>query len=270
MSETYAEEILNKNFGQDLHRILQNRKEKLFGVVNGIDYNEFNPANDPGLTANYSDASIRKKQKNKAVLQKMNGLEHDDQAFIIVMTSRIAEQKGFDILLPIIPSLMQLHTQLVIMGDGDKEYIKEINKLIKDYPNRIALLSFKESGLSETMLYAGGNVSLLPSRFEPCGTGQLKSMRYGCVPIAREIGGLSDTVIDFNPGDDSGNGFVFKEYASYNLLVAIVRAYAHFQHPRTWKKLVEQGMRQSNSWDLPAREYMGLYKKALQFHNEKH
>jgi starch synthase len=268
VSETYADEILQKNFGQDLHRILQNRKEKLFGVVNGIDYLEFDPNNDPGLTQNYNTAKAQHKLVNKETLQKRYKLAVDPAACVIIMTSRIAEQKGFDILMPIIPAMMDLHTQLVIMGDGDKEYTKQVTKYAKQYPKRIALASFEENPGHETMLYAGGDLSLFPSRFEPCGTNQLKSMRYGCIPVAREIGGLSDTVTDVDTKAPESNGFVFTEYNAFAFLAAIARAYAHFQHPISWKELLVRAMQQSNSWELPARKYVELYKKALKFkHN---
>ena len=270
VSETYAEEILRHNFGQDLHRILKNRKEKLFGVVNGIDYEDFNPEKDTALAVKYTYKKILRKNLNKEALQKRYKLDQDERAFVIVMASRITEQKGFDILLPTIEPLMQRNIQFIFMGDGDKTYIKEINKLIRKYPKRIALVSFDENKTDETMLYAGGDAALFPSRFEPCGTGQLKSMRYGCVPIAREIGGLTDTVEDFAHDTGSGNGFVFKEYNQQSLLMAITGAYSHFQHHRTWRSLMVRGMKQSNSWELPARKYLALYKKALQYKkNEK-
>lgn len=269
VSETYAEEILHTNFGQDLHRILKNRKEKLFGVVNGIDYLQFNPLRDPQLAANYSQTTIDKKQLNKRALQKRLGLAADGSSFVIVMTSRIAEQKGFDILLPDIDPLLQLKTQIIFMGDGDREYAKRIQKLCKQYPDRMALLPYANDQASETMLYAGGDISLFPSRFEPCGTGQLKSFRYGCVPVAREIGGLSDTVSDFDLDRDQGNGFVFTGYDSASLLVAITRAYTHFQHPVVWQKLIVRGMQQSNSWELPARKYLELYRRALRFKKDE-
>lgn len=267
VSETYAEEILEPRFGQDLHRILENRKKKLFGVVNGIDYNEYNPAKDPGLKKTYDYKTIAKKQINKPIFQKKHGLRKDIKSFVVIMASRIAEQKGFDILLPLIPSLMTLpNLQLMFMGDGDKEYVKHITKAMKEYPERIALIPFTEN--FETMLYAGGDVSLYPSRFEPCGTGQLKSLRYGCIPVARKIGGLSDTVEDFDHGEESGNGFVFEKYDSLALLVAITRAYAHFKHKPAWRKLVIRGMKQSNSWELPARKYEELYTMAIKFKQE--
>jgi starch synthase len=263
VSETYAQEIVKRSFGQDLNRILQNRQHKLFGVVNGIDYNEFNPAVDPGLKMNYDYRKILRKNINKDTLQRRYKLKRDRRYFIIVMTSRIAEQKGFDILLPIIPELMRQSIELIFMGDGDKEYIDKIKKVIKKYPNRIVMTPWEKNKNKETMLYAGGDASLFPSRFEPCGIGQLKSMRYGCVPIARGIGGLSDTIEDYVVDSKTGNGFIFKNYDSASVLVAIIRASSHFHHRRAWRDLVARGMKQSNSWELPAKKYLELYDKAL-------
>lgn len=268
VSETYADEILQKNFGQDLHRILQNRKEKLFGVVNGIDYGEFDPARDPGLSSTYTSAKTQLKLVNKEALQKRYRLKNDPDACTIIMTSRIAEQKGFDILLPIIPSIMDLRAQLIIMGDGDKDYVKSIAKLQKKYSRQLALVSFDGHEGHETMLYAGGDLSLFPSRFEPCGTNQLKSMRYGCIPVAREIGGLSDTVTDVDTRSAESNGFVFHDYDAFQFLAAIARAYAHFQHKKSWQELVTRAMEQSNSWELPAKKYVQLYSKAQKFKHD--
>lgn len=268
VSETYAEEIMQKRFGQDLHRIIKNRSSKLFGIVNGIDYNEFNPLDDKTLAMQFDYRNIKRKLINKRALQKKMKLAEDDATCLVVMTSRIAEQKGFDILLPIIPTLLKLPTQFIFLGDGDKEYLKKLNKLVRENPKRIVMHSFDEFKHLETLFYAGGDISLFPSRLEPCGINQLKSMRYGCVPVAREIGGLSDTIIDVDVAEKSGNGFLFKEYTDYALLAAISRAVAHFQHHRSWRPLAVRGMKQSNSWELPARKYVELYKKTIQFKNE--
>jgi starch synthase len=266
VSETYADEILQPIFGQDLHRILKHRQNKLFGVVNGIDYREFNPARDPGLSDAYSIASIKRKELNKKVVQKRYNLKGDPRACIIIMTSRISEQKGFDILLPTIPTLLQFNLQMIFMGDGDAEYTKRLAKYAKQFPDQMVITPFDDT--TETMLYAGGDLALFPSRFEPCGINQLKSMRYGCIPVAREIGGLSDTVTDVDVDRGTGNGFLFPGYDPLHFIAAMARAYAHFQHRGSWRDLVVRAMQQSNSWELPAKKYIELYKKAIKFHHE--
>lgn len=267
VSETYAEEILNKGFGQDLHRILVNRRHKLFGVVNGIDYKQYNPQTDRGLHKNFTIEKLHRKILNKKFLQKFYKLPVDEKIPLIGLTSRIAEQKGFDLILEILPTLLLRDIQLIIMGDGDKEYLKRLNKIKKKYPEKIRIVPFVRK--HETAIYAGADLFLLPSRFEPCGINQLISFRYGAVPIVRSVGGLSDTVVNFDPDTDRGNGFTFKHYNGRELLVAITRALETYKYKPVWKRLVRRGMKASFSWDLPAERYTELYMKAKQF-KKKH
>lgn len=266
VSETYTEEVMSKDFGQDLHRILVNRKHKLFGVVNGIDYKKYNPKTDRGLHKNYTLDKVHRKLLNKRYLQKKYKLPIKDRIPLIGLTSRIAEQKGLDLILDILPTLLLRDVQMIIMGDGDKEYIKKLKKIQKKFPEKFRWLPFDRK--METSIYAGGDMFLLPSRFEPCGINQLISFRYGCVPIVRSIGGLSDTVVNFDPETNKGTGFTFKRYNSKELLVAITRALETYKYQSTWKRLVRRGMRSSFSWDLPAERYIQLYKKAIKFKKE--
>ena len=263
VSETYAQEIMGKSFGQDLQGILKNRQYKLFGVVNGIDYNKYNPATDPGLYKNYSVDKFYGKAANKSYLQKLYSLPIKERVPLIGLTSRIVEQKGFDLILDILPTLLLRDVQMIIMGDGDKEYLKKLNKIKKKHIKKLAVVAFDRK--METSVYAGADLFLLPSRFEPCGINQLIGFRYGAVPIVRNTGGLSDTVSNFDPEDFSGNGFTFKNYNSYELLVAISRALETYKYKEVWQKLVDRGMRASFSWDLPAELYLQLYKKAIKF-----
>ncbi|MFA6307511.1 MAG: glycogen/starch synthase [Patescibacteria group bacterium] len=263
VSETYAEEIMEKDFGQDLHRILVNRKHKLFGVVNGIDYKKYNPKTDRGLHQNYTLDKLHRKLLNKRYLQKFYKLPSNDRTPLIGLTSRIAEQKGLDLTLDILPTLLLRDVQVIIMGDGDKEYIKKLKKIQKKFPEKLRFVVFDRK--METSVYAGADMFLLPSRFEPCGINQLISFRYGCVPIVRSIGGLSDTVVNFDPETNNGNGFTFKHYNAKELLVAVTRALETYKYRPTWKRLVREGMKTSFSWDLPAQRYIELYKKAIKF-----
>lgn len=269
VSETYAKEILTPRFGQDLHRILSNRKDRLFGIVNGIDYREYNPATDPGLIQNFSYKSPQRKIKNKLALQKIFGLPQDEKIPLIGMVSRIAEQKGFELIFDTLDGLMTQNVQLVIMGGGDKSYIKRIKEFMKKYPKKIgATLEFSKHA---TRVYAGSDFFLMPSRFEPCGITQLEAMRYGSIPIVRHIGGLVDTVTNFDPRTKKGNGFVFKKYDSRALLIAITRALETYKYKEVWDDLVKEVMRRSYSWELPAQNYVDLYKKAIKIkkHNGK-
>lgn len=268
VSEQYAEEILTKKFGEDLHRILINRKGNLYGIVNGIDYDDYNPVTDPGLAKNYSISELDRKGENKLYLQKKFNLPQNPEIPVLSMVTRITEQKGFDLLFKIIEPMMRLDLQLVIMGGGDKKYEAEIRKACKKYPEKVgAHLEFDP--IHATEVYAGSDMIIMPSRFEPCGLNQMISIRYGSIPIVHSIGGLVDTITDFNPRTFRGNGFAFKEYHSHDLLMAITRAVETYKHKEIWGRLLLKAMEQSFSWELPARKYIKLFRKVLREKREK-
>lgn len=264
VSETYRAEVLTKDFGQDLHRILKNREDKVFGIVNGIDFNEFNPLTDPGIARRYSDKSPERKRANKRWLEQKYGFKEADTP-IICMTSRITEQKGFVLLLEIIETLLQGKVRLIIMGDGELSYIQRLRAVQKKYPQKLVVVPYVAK--FETSLYAGSDMFLLPSRFEPCGINQMIAMRYGCIPVVHHIGGLADTVTNFNPITGKGNGFTFKRYESAALLVALARAIETYKYAATWKELVRRSMREANSWKIPAQKYIDLYRTAYKIKN---
>ena len=262
VSEQYAKEIMTPKFGEDLHRILKNRKDRLFGIVNGIDYNDFNPKKDEQIKQRYDHNSLDKKNVNKTYLQKIFKLPQDKNIPVLGMVTRITEQKGFDLLMKIADNLMEQDIQLVIAGTGEKKYEDFFKKLQKKYPKKVgAHLKFDTKKAVE--IYAGSDIFLMPSRFEPCGLGQLISLRYGSVPVVHAVGGLVDTVENYDPKKEQGNGFVFRKYSSLEFLTAIIRAVETYKHDKVWKKLVKKGMRQSHSWEIPAQKYESLYKKAI-------
>lgn len=262
VSEQYAEEILTRDFGQDLHRILVNRQDKLLGIINGLDLHDYNPATDPGLTANYDLTSLDRKYENKSYLQRTFGLPERFHTPLIGMVSRLSEQKGFDLLLEILEPLLRLDVQLVVMGGGDKHYTTILKRAAQRHPTKFAVhLEFDSA--RATQVYAGSDMFLMPSRFEPCGLGQMISLRYGSIPIVHATGGLADTIVDYSPRTGKGNGFVFKTYDSRDLLVTITRAVVNFKYATEWRKLVEQGMHQSFSWQVPAQKYTLLYRRLL-------
>ncbi len=263
VSEQYREEILTKNFGQDLYRILRNRQERVFGIVNGIDYNAFNPWNDPGLKAKYNWQSHNRKLINKEYLQKKFNLTVNPSIPLMVSTSRVTFQKGFEIINKALDNLLSLNIQYIVMGDGDKGYISEIKKFQKKHPKKLVYIPFTGNQDIETLLYAGSDMFLLPSHHEPCGINQLKAMRYGSIPIVRNIGGLHNTVDDFSPKSKKSNGFMFKNFSELSLFVAIVRAVEVYKFEDVWENLTVRAMRESNSWEIPAKKYMLLYKKAI-------
>ncbi len=265
VSEQYAKEITQEKFGQGLHDILEMKEaqKEFFGIMNGIDYKEYNPKTDLKLAENYDENNFaEKKYLNKRKLQKDFGLEENVNIPVVAMASRITEQKGFDLILEIIDVLLKLNLQLMIVGSADPKYKKAFKKLTKKNPNKVAAhLEFEKENI--TRIYAGSDMFLMPSRFEPCGLGQMISLRYGSIPIVRETGGLSDTITNFDPEIGAGNGFVFKTYNPKALLVAVVRALENYKFKQSWRELVRRGMKESFSWDVPAQKYIILYNKAL-------
>lgn len=261
VSETYREEIMTKDFGQELHRVLKNRQKIVFGIVNGIDYNDYNPATDAGLHTNYSEKSVVRRKNNKKWLQKHFGFTVNPEIPIICMTSRIVEQKGFKLVSIVLRNILHMGIQMIIMGDGDAKITTELRKIQKEFPNQFIISAFDHN--KETSLYAGADIFLLPSRFEPCGINQMIALRYGCIPVVHHIGGLADTIIDFDPGTKYGNGFTFTKYDARQLLVAVSRAVENYKHKKVWGDLIIRGLRQANSWIIPAEKYIDLYYTTL-------
>lgn len=260
VSEQYREEIMTKKFGQDLQRILRNRSDRLFGIINGIDHNTYNPERDKDLYKRYSLNTIDAKLDNKKYLQKKIGLPIVD-APLICTTSRVTFQKGFNLILKVIDSLLKLNIQLIFLGDGNKEYIEPLKKLQRKNKNKLIWLPFDQK--KESLLYAASDLFLLPSNHEPCGINQLIAMRYGCIPVVRAIGGLHDTVTNFNPTTGKGTGFTFKTEDENMFYAAVVRALENYKHRKVWHNLVKRAMKQSTSWEIPAKKYVELYKKVI-------
>jgi starch synthase len=268
VSEQYREEIMTRKFGQDLDRILKNRKERLFGIVNGIDYNAYNPENDPGLIENYNANSLQKKKSNKEHLQKKFGLLINHKIPLFCTTSRVTFQKGFALLVRIIGHLMRFDLQIIIIGTGDKDFIHKLTKIAKKHPKKLVVIpSHEENQKYETLVYAGSDFVLLPSHHEPCGINQLIAMRYGCIPIVRSVGGLYDTIDNFNPATSKGTGFSFSQFNHYSLFSAIIRALETYKYKDVFCELIKRAMQRSHSWEIPAKKYVTLYKKVMRFKN---
>lgn len=268
VSPTYAKEILTAEFGERLDSVLNERRERLFGILNGIDYEEFNPQTDESISARYSVKTISKRKQNKLALQERMGLPQDENIFLMGFVNRLDEQKGIDLLSNIAPSLFEnLNFQLVMVGTGDKKYRTFFMDLKEQYPDRVAVHPFFDEVLPK-QIFAGADAALMPSRFEPSGLVQMEAMRYGCIPIVRKTGGLADTVKDYIPGENIGTGFVFEKYEQYALLIAIVRAWQANRHVKDWRSLITRAMTEDFSWHKPAEEYVKLCKKAIQIHAE--
>lgn len=270
VSERYAKEILTPHFGQGMQRILNSRKKDLYGIVNGIDPIIYNPSLDKNIYFNYDWKTFKEKKKqNKLALQKEAGLEKNIAIPLIGMIGRVTEQKGFDLIVENMPHLLHLNAQFIILGEGKKDYCVFLEKTAKKYPHKFAFyLKFSHElkpGVKLTnQIYASSDILLMPSHFEPCGLTQLFAMRCGTIPIVHKTGGLSDTVTNFNPRTKEGNGFVFERYWKEDLLIAITRALENYKYPKMWEYLVEKGMKQSYSWELPAKKYVELFGKAME------
>jgi starch synthase len=262
VSLQYSKEIQTQEYGHGLDGVLRARSQDLYGIVNGVDYGVFNPATDPNIPAQYDHQRLENKVKNKTALQKRMGLAKSDVP-LIGMIGRLDVQKGWDLIAQVADSLMQRELQLVVLGDGAEEFQLMLKQLAKQYPKKMGLKLGFDPRLAQ-LIYAGSDMFLMPSRYEPCGLGQLISLRYGTIPIVRSTGGLADTICDFNPKTKRGNGFSFVNYSSQELLAAIERALKVYADKPVWRKLMQRGMQQDFSWEHSAKEYVKLYKKALQ------
>ena len=258
VSHTYAKEIQTTAHGCGLERILQRRRRKLFGILNGLDTHVWNPSQDQDLTQRYSVKTIQRKARNKAFLQKKCRLPLDPRVPIFGMVTRLTEQKGLDVLLQSFQELMKRRLQLVILGTGEARYEAFLSKMKKRYAGRFSpFLEF--AGFKAHLIYGGCDYFLMPSRFEPCGLGQMISFRYGTVPIARRTGGLADSIVD----GKNGNGLLFEDYNKRSFLKAVDRALALYQEPKRFQAFQARGMRLDYSWDHSAKEYVGLYRKMV-------
>lgn len=260
VSNTYAWEIQTEEYGEGLEEHLRYHQNKILGIVNGIDTDIWNPATDKLLAANYDSQSVVKNKKaNKKALQEALGLEVDDHKMVIGLISRLTNQKGLDLVNDVIPSIMDEHTQVVVLGTGDAMYEDAFRYYENKYKgNFCAYIAYNENVAHN--IYAGCDALLVPSRFEPCGLTQLISMRYGAIPIVRETGGLKDTVQPYNLFDNTGNGFTFDRYESGLLYDAINRAKTlYFENRNYWDEMVVRDMNKDVSWQQSAKQYKDMY-----------
>ncbi len=268
VSEQYAKELLAPATGHGLDVILNARSRTFFGVRNGVDYNYWNPIFDKFLPVNYDIEIMHRKYDNKRSLQHRLGLPIDDAVPIMGMNSRITEQKGFSLVFEIFDELMAQGVQIVVVGTGQGSYVRFLDEKMKQYPKQVAYRPYSEE--LGSLVYAGADMFLMPSLFEPSGLGQLVSLRYGTIPIVRRTGGLADTISDYNSQNRTGNGFVFDEYTGPALGEAIKRALNLWHHDKShWWKLMLHAMALSYSWEIPAKKYVRLYKAAIKEHRNE-
>ena len=269
VSKTYSKEILKPEYGEGLDKLLVEVRAKLFGVVNGMDFEEFNPATDKLIAVNYDVYSLEMKIKNKLALQEEFDLSVDEKIPVLGYVGRMDLQKGVDLMVEVArPLLRDFNVQLVAVGGGDGALMDSLRQLQRDFPKKVGVHLIPDFSLPR-LVFAGSDIMLFPSRFEPCGIVQMEAMRYGAIPIVRATGGLADTVEDFSPETNTGFGFVFKDFNVWAFFAQIVRALEIYRHKDTWESLIKRAMAQDNSWDLRADDYVELYKKAIHLRTER-
>jgi len=257
VSPTYAREIQTKEFGHGLEGVLQKRSRRLTGILNGVDYEPWNPATDPLIPANYNPQDLAGKLIcKKALLEKMGAAEPRLDRPVIGIISRFDKQKGFDLIAGVAEELMAEDLYVVALGTGDPIYEEFFGNLAARYPERFLVKVAYDNALAH-QIEAGSDIFLMPSRYEPCGLNQMYSLKYGTVPVVRATGGLDDSVRDFE--GEGGTGFKFAEYSAAALLSALRRALAVYRQPELWRRLIANGMRQDFSWTVSAAQYASIY-----------
>ena len=262
VSKSYVEEIKTPEYGEGLEGLLQYRGMYLEGIVNGIDYKEYNPNTDKSIYINYDIETIDNKHLNKEELQKELNLPIDKEVPMIGLVSRLTHQKGCDLIVKILDELLKENIQVVIVGTGDYIYEESFKSFAFRYPEKISS-NIKFSNELAHKVYAASDMFLMPSLFEPCGLGQLIALRYGSIPVVRETGGLKDTVIPYNEYTEEGNGFGFRNYSHNELLNIIRYALNIYNNKDRWNKIIKNAMETDNSWEKSAKEYLRIYKELL-------
>lgn len=262
VSNTYAREIQTPQYGEGLDGLLSARRESLWGIVNGIDYNDYNPATDKKIYRNYNIKNFRKnKVENKVMVQRQLGLPEDPNAYMIGIISRLTDQKGLDLVDRVMNDICTDGTQFVVLGTGDRRYEDMFKHYQGVHPAKVSANIYYSDDLSHKM-YAACDAMLVPSRFEPCGLTQLMALRYGTLPIVRETGGLKDTVQPYNEYEGTGTGFSFANYDAFELLNTInYSKRIFFDYKEQWQNMMERAMQQNYSWADSAKIYERLYEQ---------
>jgi starch synthase len=261
VSDTYAQEILTPEYGAGLDPLLRARGDRVSGIVNGIDYEEFNPETDAALAVNYGPGTVAARDEDKRALQREAGLPEDGDALLFGVVTRLFAQKGIDLLGDAFDGLLRQHNiQLAVLGTGDEAVHEMLLQLESAHPGKVKIWLEFNPQLGQR-IYGGCDCFLMPSRYEPCGLGQLISLRYGAVPLVRRTGGLTDTVEDARNG--SGTGFVFEAATAHDLAGAAERAIAAYADRAAWRAIQQRGMRQDWSWGRAALKYRDLYEVAV-------
>ena len=264
VSPSYAEEIQTAYYGERMDGLLRAKREHLSGVLNGIDIKEYDPEHDPLIPANYSAENMEGKAQCKRALQEELGLNVDPEVPVVAIISRLSNQKGLDLIDRVIGEIMAENMQLVVLGMGDAKYVNLFSWAEQHYPGRVAA-RFKMDGALAHRIYAGADIFLMPSQFEPCGLSQMIALRYGTLPVVRETGGLRDTVLSYNEANGAGNGFSFFNYNAHDMLFTLRRALHFYQDQKAvWQHLMNRAMTGEYSWSHSAEVYLSLYRDMLE------
>lgn len=262
VSPRYAKEIQTPEFGFGFDGILRERRDALVGILNGIDTEQWDPEHDRFLPERYSAAALAGKAASKAAVLARYNLPATSARPLVAMISRMVDQKGFDLIAALADDLPLLDASFVVLGTGEPRYQELWTRLAAAHPDRIGVRIGFDEPLAH-LIEAGADIFLMPSRFEPCGLNQMYSLRYGTVPVVRNVGGLADTVRNYAPGRRGSTGFVFEAYTPAALLEALNRALALYPDGKKWRELQVTGMKEDHSWDRSAREYVKIYERAL-------
>jgi starch synthase len=260
VSPSYAEELKEEEFGNGLKDFFRQNEYRTSGILNGIDTQRWDPSNDALLADNFTSGSLEKRQANKSAVLKMAGLDPQDKRPLLVAVTRLDIQKGTDLLMAAIPQLTDLDWNMIVLGTGDPDYEKTLLALQDRYPQRLRVFLEFNAALSHE-LYAGGDIFLMPSRYEPCGLSQMIAMRYGCIPLARAVGGLRDTIDDAS--NKTRTGFLFEEASTEALSATLRKALAVYKDKETWHAIQLRAMAQDFSWENSAVQYLQLYRSLL-------
>lgn len=261
VSKTYAKEIQYPYFGEHLDGLLRSREQDLSGIVNGIDYSVYNPRTDKYIFETYDEESLDRKLDNKIALQKSLGLPERRNVPLIAIVSRLVEPKGMDLVVRMMDEILQHEDiQLVVLGTGEKRYEDWFKGLAWRYPKKVSVNIYFSNELAQR-IYAGADIFLMPSKYEPCGIGQLIALRYGTIPVVRQTGGLKDTVQQYNKYTQEGNGFVFENYNAHEMMYALKRALSFYGNYEIWHKIQFNAVQADYSWKRSAKEYEALYER---------
>ena len=261
VSPTYAQQIQTPAYGEKLEGLLSYVNQNLVGILNGIDTESYNPASDRFISENFTADTLDKRVLNKIALQEETGLEVNRNALLMGMVTRLVEQKGIDLLIQMLDRFMAYtDAQLIVLGTGDRYYETQLWQMASRFRGRMSVQLLHSEPLSRRV-YAGCDVFLMPSRFEPCGISQMLAMRYGCIPIVRRTGGLVDTVPFYDPVNEAGTGYCFDRYEPLDFFTAMVRTWEGFRYKDHWQKLQQRAMKKDFSWYRSAVEYIKIYKE---------